>query len=193
MNDLIKERNEIAKQLYWRNMSLNEKQVISAANALMQEMYGEDWEKQATAPTDSAFGYAITIVDHNNEKWVRVQAMGEDFIIAPHDIDGGKGDFNYDTANARLKELGLDTFNRKQGLIIATLIEEINAKLVEAGGDKFAEDLYVSSELWRPMGSSADYSSNNTWCFSGTYGCFYNFNRYIGYFRSRPVLALPLS
>ena len=203
--DLIKERNEIAKQLFWRDQQMSCKDAVKNANALMREMYGEDWDKQAndpktgeqtgqpTATTDSTFGYAITIVDHNNEKWVRVQAMGEDFIIAPHDLDGGKDDFDYDTAIARLKELGLDTFNRMQGFIIATLIEEINAKLVEAGGDKFAEDIYVSSELWRPVGSSADCDGYNAWYFPGTYGCFYSSSRYYSYFRSRPVLAYSTS
>ncbi|MBR1785296.1 MAG: hypothetical protein IJ760_07685 [Bacteroidales bacterium] len=141
-----------------------------------------------TQENNKQFGYNISIVDHNNEKWVRVQAMDEDFIIAPHDLNDGKNNFNYLTANARLKELGLDTFNRKQGFIIATLIEEINAKLVEAGGDEFAEGLYVSSELWRPVGSSADSDGIGTWYFSGTYGCFNTYSRYYSKFRSRPVL-----
>lgn len=82
---------------------------------------------------ENKFNYNISIVDYNSEKGVRVQAMGEDFVIALHDIDNGKNNFNYETANNRLKELNLVTFNRKQGFIIATLIEEINNALIEAG------------------------------------------------------------
>ena len=140
-----------------------------------------------TQEENKQFGYSISIVDHKNEKWVRVQAMGEDFIIATHDLDNGKNNFNYLTANARLKEFGRDTFNRKQGFIIATLIEEINAKLAKAGGDKFAKDFYVSSELWRPVGSSADYNGDYTWSVDCNTGCFFNLNRN-SHFRSRAVI-----
>ena len=122
-------------------------------------------------------------------KGVRVQALGEDIVICPKDLDGGKDNFNYDSANKRLKELNLDTFNRKQGLIIAIYIEEINAKLVEVGGDKFSEDWYVSNELWHPVGSCADYGANYSWCLHGDYGIFSYRNRFNGYFRSRPALA----
>ena len=135
----------------------------------------------------------LSIIEREGKNWVRVQVMNEDFIITPHDLDNGKDDFDYDTAMQRLKELGLDTFNRKQGFIITTLIEEINAKLVEAGGDEFAGDRYVCSELWRPVGSSADYNGGYTWCFDGRNGCFTNCSRYYSYFRSRPVLAYSTS
>ncbi len=42
-------------------------------------------------------------------------------------------------------------------------------------------------------GSSADYHGYYTWFFLGGYGCFSYYNRCYGYFRCRPVLALPLS
>ena len=145
--------------------------------------------EQATSNPDAA----VSIIVHNGEKMVRVQALAEDFVIALHDLKDAEGnvmkDCDYDTLMARLKELNLDTFNRKQGFILATCIEEINAKLVEAGGDKFDADWYVSNELWRPVGSSADYYGSDTWYFHGDIGCFYYGSRYNGIFRSRPVLA----
>jgi len=145
--------------------------------------------EQATSNPDAA----VTIIVHNGEKMVRVQALTEDFVIALHDLKDAEGnvmkDCDYDTLMARLKELNLDTFNRKQGFIIATCIEAINAKLVEAGGDKFDADLYVSKELWRPVGSSADCSGVFTWYFNGDGGCFADDPRSFGTFRSRPVLA----
>lgn len=132
----------------------------------------------------------ISIVENaKGMKGVRMQALGEDFVICPKDLDGGKDTFSYDSATARLKELGLDTFNRKQGFIIAIYIEEINAKLVEVGGDKFAHDVYVSNELWHPVGSSADCGGRYAWCFGGSFGVLDNRYRYGGIFRSRPVLA----
>ena len=42
-------------------------------------------------------------------------------------------------------------------------------------------------------GSSADYDGYRAWCFYGGNGCFDNYGRSNGYFRSRPVLALSLS
>jgi hypothetical protein len=131
----------------------------------------------------------ISIVDFKGARWVRVQALGEDFVVAPEDLDDGADHFSFDSAQEKLKELELATFNRKQGFIIATLIEEINAKLVEAGGDKFAEDVYVSSELWKPVGSCADCGGGGSWCFDGYVGCFGVNGRYYGGFRCRPVLA----
>lgn len=198
MNELIKERNEIAKQLLFNGGDVRE--CVRIADRLMQDMYGSDWkdadepnQEESQQPTNTVNPDAtITIVERNGEKWVRVQALGEDFVIAPKDLEDNKGvmiDRDYDTLMKRLKELNLDTFDRKQGLIIAIYAEQINDKLIEAGGNKFAADWYVSKELWHPVGSSADYYGYNSWCFNGNYGCFINNYRFNGYFRSRPVLA----
>ena len=193
MNELIKERNEIAKQLLLNGGDVRE--CVRTANRLMKDMHGDGWDgtkeiTQQTITTDTSFGYNISIVENaNGEKWVRVQALSEDFVIAPEDLDGGKDHFSYDSAKEKLAKIGLDTFNRKQGFIIATLIEEINAKLVEAGGNEFAKDVYISSELWKPVGSSADYNGYYTWFFNGNSGCFNYSIRFYGNFRCRPVLA----
>ena len=130
----------------------------------------------------------LSIVEKDGNKWVRVQALGEDFIIATEDIND-RNDMTYDEAMSELKELGLDTFNRMQGFLIAIYIEEINKALEEAGGKKFAKDWYVSSELWRPVGSCADCNGGYSWYFYGYSGCFYSIIRYNGNFRCRPVLA----
>lgn len=127
------------------------------------------------------------ITDNNNHKWVRVEALGEDFCIATEDLND-RDNMTYDEAMEELKEVGLDTFNRKQGFIIAIYIETINAKLKEAGGKEFERDWYTSNELWKPVGC-ADYNGYNSWFFNGLSGCFLNCNRYNGSFRCRPVLA----
>lgn len=124
---------------------------------------------------------------------VRVQALGEDFIISLHDAEGGKDNFSYDEAMKWLEEHGQQTFTRKQAGIIYIYIDEINDKLVEAGGEAFAADWYTTNELYIPreQRSSADYNANHSWYFLGSNGCFYYYYRYYEGFRCRPSLALP--
>lgn len=127
------------------------------------------------------------ITDNNNHKWVRVEALGEDFCIATEDLND-RNNMTYDEAMEELKEVGLDTFNRKQGFIIAIYIETINVKLKEAGGKEFEHDWYTSNELWNPVGC-ADYDGDYSWFFYGDGGCFGSGTRCDGVFRCRPVLA----
>lgn len=130
----------------------------------------------------------LSIVEKDGQKWVRVQALGEDFIIATEDIND-RDDMTYDEAMEELKEAGLDTFDRKQCFIIAIYAERINELLQEAGGKPFEKDWYVSKELWRPIGSSADSSGYTSWYFNGDTGIVNYDYRYYGNFRCRPVLA----
>lgn len=152
-------------------------------------------ESTTTKPAETSANRdaIISIVEDRGEKWVRVQALGEDFIIGTRDLKDKEGnvmkDCDYDTIMARLNELGLDTFNRKQLFIIGIYINEINEKLVEAGGEKFAKDWYVSKELWAPVGSCADCDANYAWYFSGDSGVASYGYRCSGGFRCRPVLA----
>lgn len=199
MNELIKERNELARQLYVNGTDTSAEQAVNWANDLMHTMYGQGWDKDEEPVPEVAESASaekpyinnpavISIVDYNGEKWVRVRAMGDDFIIAPHDLDGGADHFSFDSAQEKLKELGLDTFNRNRGLIIAICIEDINKALVDAGGDKFAKDIYISSELFRRVGS-ADYAGDASWYFNGDSGFVSRNFRCYGCFRCRPVLA----
>ena len=206
MNELIKERNELAKQLYVRNDDVTAEQAVRYSDDLMAIMYGSRWgsvsrlwresnqdqmtgEAPATVAAGTNCPATISIVNFKGAKWVRVQALGEDFVVAPEDLDDGADHFSFDSAQEKLKELGLATFNRMQGFLIAIYIEEINKALEEAGGKKFAQDIYISSELWHPVGSCADYDGDYSWCFTGCNGCFLNAFRYNGTFRCRPVLA----
>ena len=143
-------------------------------------LYAEQAEQEvATAPV------SIHHDVEGNADGVRVCFQGEDFIIALHDMEGT---YTFDSAADKLKELGLATFNKKQGFVLCMYIEEINAMLEEAGGDPFKKDWYVSSELYKPVGV-ADYYSNDCWCFGGNYGVLNLNYRYYGYFRCRPFLA----
>ena len=117
---------------------------------------------------------------------VLVQTLDESFVVELHDLDG-KSDFSFDTANERLKELGKTTFNRKQALILLAYIEEVNAALVEAGGEPIAKNWYTTSELYKSVGR-ADYDAGYSWCFYGYNGYFSYDYRYYRFFRCRPVL-----
>ena len=126
--------------------------------------------------------------EDNTPDGVLVQTLDESFVVELHDLDNGKSNFSFDTANERLKELGKTTFNRRQTLILLAYIEEINAALVEAGGEPIARDWYTTSELYKSVGG-ADYFAGNSWFFYGCNGCFDHNGRYIGNFRCRPVLG----
>lgn len=82
---------------------------------------------------------------------VMVETLDERFALELHPIDGGK-EYTWPDAMERLKELGKDGFNEKQGKIIAVYHEEIDAALEEAGGDKlgweWAVGEYVGGHAW---------------------------------------------
>lgn len=126
---------------------------------------------------------------------VRVQALGEDFVIGLHDAENGKDNFSYDEAMQWLKDHDMQTVTRKQAGIICIYIDEINEKLEEVGGDPFAADWYTTNELYIPKDkrSCADYTANNSWCFGGPIGALSISYRYYPYFRCRPSLASPFS
>ena len=66
---------------------------------------------------------------------ILVETLDERFALELHPIDNGKV-YTWPDAMARLKELGKEGFNEKQGKIIAAYNKEINAALEEAGGDE---------------------------------------------------------
>lgn len=145
-----------------------------------------------TLPKTVLDGTVLTIDTDTDGKpqGVRVQALGENFVIALHDVENGKDNFSYDSAMEWLKEHGQQTFNRRQAAIICIYMREINQMLKDAGGDPFARDWYITNELYYPEGRScADHPAYSAWYFTGDYGCFSNNNRFSGLFRCRPSLA----
>lgn len=107
---------------------------------------------------------------------VLVQTLDECFALELHHIDGGKV-YTWPDATARLKELGKDGFNEKQGKIIAVYHEEIDAALEEAGGDKLGWE-------W----SVGEYSDYRAWFYSPTSGALYR-NYKCNSFQVRPLFA----
>ena len=103
---------------------------------------------------------------------IRIQTLDEDFTIALHDA------CDHDLTADEARAIG-QAPTKKQANIICAYLDEIQAALEEAGGDRL-DGWYVTS---------ADYYANYTWYFSSDYGCIISINRYYTLFRSRPVLA----
>lgn len=130
----------------------------------------------------------VTIeMEDGKPKGVRVRTLDVDFTLALQDLEGGDC-YSFDSAQVKLKELGLRTFNKKEALAVAMYIEEVNKAMEEAGGKPFERDVYITSELYRVVGC-ADFDARYSWYFLGVGGCVGNSCRSDGYFRCRPCLA----
>lgn len=107
---------------------------------------------------------------------ILVETLDERFALELHHLDNGK-EYEWDDAMERLKELGKNGFNEKQGRIIAVYHEEIDAALEEAGGDKLGWEWAVG-----------EHDGNCAWFYDPDYDAL----RYIGKYVScqlRPLLA----
>ena len=103
---------------------------------------------------------------------IRIQTLDEDFTIALRDA------CDHDLTADEARALG-QAPTKKQANIICAYLDEIQAALEEAGGDRL-DGWYVTC---------ADYNATITWAFSSISGCVNVTGRYNTYFRSRPVLA----
>ena len=108
---------------------------------------------------------------------VRVCVGDEDFVIALKDAeDPDDEDNEFEWAEA-YEKFNLPTV--KQAHLIAAYIDEIQAKLVEAGGEKLSVNWY-----W----TQSECSANTAWFYYGTSGYVDYYNKSYSY-GVRPVLA----
>lgn len=110
---------------------------------------------------------------------VMVETLDERFALELHPIDNGK-EYTWPDAMERLKELGKDGFNEKQGKIIAVYHEEIDAALEEAGGDKLGYEWAVG-----------EYNGYSAWFYFPVLGALNNGVKYNSS-QVRPLLASEL-
>ncbi len=108
---------------------------------------------------------------------VMVETLDERFALELHPIDGGK-EYTWPDAMERLKELGKDGFNEKQGKIIAVYHEEIDAALEEAGGDKLGWEWAVG-----------EHHDTYAWLYYPVYGALSNLVYKYHSYPVRPLLA----
>jgi hypothetical protein len=190
MNERIKERNEIAKGIIIHDPNATVDIAYNTANGMMEKLYGKGWDGE---PEEAPERYTVTPapvtieMEDGKPKGVRVRTLDVDFTLALQDLEGGDC-YSFDSAQEKLKELGLRTFNKKEALAVAMYIEEINKAMEEVGGKPFEQDWYTTSELYRRVGC-ADYRAYDSWYFNGTCGCVGSSYRCYGDFRCRPCLA----
>lgn len=125
------------------------------------------------------------LLDEKGESWVRVCTLDEDFCIAKRNLDDGK-ERKWDDAQARLKELGLTTFNRKQAAIISAYRKEIDEALKKIGGEPLKGWFWTSEEYIPDDANVAEYSANGAWFYDGNNGALGYYYKYSTY-QSRPT------
>ena len=103
---------------------------------------------------------------------IRIQTLDEDFTIALRDA------CDHDLTADEARALG-QAPTKKQANIICAYLDEIQAALEEADGDRL-DGWYVTC---------ADYNAVSSWYFLSVNGCVNLSTRYAPNFRSRPVLA----
>ena len=134
---------------------------------------GAEIEHKPSEPTDTATDRKpVSIVTENGGKVVRVETLDECFGITLYDAEGGK-EIEWKEAFERYQ---LPT--KKQAAIICAYLDDINAKLKEAGGEPLDKWYWTSSE----------YYANSAWFYLGDLGIL-NYSSKVYTNSVRPVLA----
>lgn len=120
----------------------------------------------------------VSIVYDENMKplGVKIETLDENFTIALTPIDNGHR-YTWHQAMDRLKELGLQGISKKQMTLIAAYNIEVDAALMQAGGDRLSAE-------W----SVGDYNSYRAWLCHPTNGALNYGYKYDAY-QVRPLLA----
>ena len=141
---------------------------------------GETAQSAAQPTTDGTDPDGISIhADENGEKWVRVKIHDEDFLVAAHDYKEDETDeFKWQDAMDAMSKIGRKMWTKKQMHLVAAYIDEINAKLIEIGGEE------LDGHYW----SSTEYNSSSAWYVNFSYGFIYYYSKYDS-FIVRPCAA----
>ena len=102
--------------------------------------------------TTTTLDKVVTIAEKNGEKCVRVHAGKYDFIVDLHDDDDT---MNWHDAMKYAADKGMRLFTKEEGMLMYIFKDEINAALVELGGDELSEDDFY----W----SSSEYNTAYAW------------------------------
>lgn len=122
--------------------------------------------------------HVVTIAEKDGKKCVRVHAGKYDFVVSLHDLGS---EMKWDDAMKAAEKEGLRLFTKEEGMLMFCFKDEINAALVELGGDPLSEDDYY----W----SSSEYSQFYAWYVNFTYGYVNNNNKYYTGHIARGVAA----
>ena len=132
--------------------SVNElKEIAKLGLSAGQQVFGS---VEQTADPEAV----VTACEVDGEKFVRVHAGKYDFRIALHDAEE---EMNWGDAMKYAADKGMRLFTLEEGLLMFCFKDEINAKMVELGGDELREDEYhwSSTEDGRRSARSIYFSS----------------------------------
>ena len=178
--ELIKERNELAKELLMRRNDLNATGAEIEASSLMERLYGDEWSKadmsenevnpvcECQNPTVSLY------TDEQGTKWVRIRAWGEDFSLSLFNMkDGNKDSFTWEEAMQYAESHGQELPSKKQWMLVDLFREDIDKIIEDNGGDPL--------ERWYWSKSVSQYYSNLAWFYYGYAGTLNNCSKYNSY------------
>ena len=94
-------------------------------------------EPEAQKQTPCCTEAVVSAAEINGDKFVRVHVGKYDFCVALHDAEKT---MPWDDAMKYAADKGMRLFTLEEGLLMYCFKDEINAKLVELGGDKLRED-----------------------------------------------------
>lgn len=161
----IEEKNKLM-EAYKAEQATIENMKMQLRTEYLREHPDEDLRKKPVSILRDADGNAVGVL---------VQTCDESFALDLHHLDNGK-EYTWPDTMERLKELGKDGFNEKQGKIIAVYHEEIDAALEEAGGDKLGWE-WAADEL----------NDSYAWLHGQNGGALNAESKYYGY-KVRPIL-----
>ena len=118
----------------------------------------------------------LSVVEKNGEKYIRVRAIDEDFLLGVKLAENGK-EMKWEDAKAYCEKLGKTMLTKKQYLIVAIFHDEINQLLESVGGDKLGYE-------WSVSGCSND----GAWSYCGNSGTLGYYGKYVSS-QVRPSLA----
>jgi len=144
----------VAEELLVKDINTDTKAIASkaveSANNIMCALYGEEWDKKFKDIENKNKNVlnitsAITIAEIDGTKGVCLTFDDINIFIEPEDLDCGK-EFEWKEAKDRLKELGLDTFSKRQANILLAFKDRINEKMREIGGKELTEVYWCDTE-----------------------------------------------
>ncbi len=111
----------------------------------------------------------VTACEINGEKFVRIHVGKYDIKLSLHDAEE---EMNWDDAMKYAKDKGMRLFTLEEGLLIYCFKDEVNAKLVELGGDELNEDdaYWCSTESYRTFARYVYFSNGSANSYNKSYG-----------------------
>lgn len=154
-----------------KNIDENVAVIAASVNELKEiaKKFGAEQQVLGTIEQTADPEGVVTACEVDGEKFVRVHAGKYDFRIALHDAEE---EMNWDDAMKYAADKGMRLFTLEEGLLMFCFKDEINAKMVELGGDELREDEYhwCSTEYNRSIARYVYFSNGFAYSTGKGYG-----------------------